>query len=117
MITYFITEIVRILQGSVIPIALLVIAMNSLIVTQECKSWIKRMLFVACVSTGYMIIGEFVEPYIMSATDYVTGLISGSIAMTIVGLVLYMAVHAALAMGYITGMRVALSSKNNRMID
>lgn len=117
MITCFVTEIVRILQGSVSPIALLVITMNALIVTQECKSLIKRMLFVACVSTGYMIIGELVEPYIMSATDYVTGLISGSIAMAIVGLVLYMAVYAALTIGLITGMRVAFSSKNNRMID
>lgn len=80
--------------------------MNSLIETQECKSWAKRILYATCVSIVYMIIGNFVEPYIMNAKDYVTGLMNGSVATSIVGLILYIAAYAALTIGCITGIKL-----------
>lgn len=115
MTTYYIAEIIRILHGSVMPIALLVITMNSLIVTQEYKSWTKRILFTACASIGYTIIGVSVESYMKEAMYSSAGLVNGNVTMEIIELILYAAVYTALTFGWIIGMRAifGLVRKNN----
>jgi hypothetical protein len=104
VIAYFITKIIRLLQGSIIPIALLALLVTSFASTSEYKSWAKRSAFSACVLVGFVESYQFIESQLESVSNSIYEMADGNIATiaaSIIVLLIYVVVCVASAIGWI----------------
>lgn len=104
MITYYITEIIRILQGCVVPMALALTFFTALSVTGEYKSNMKKFVFATCVSIGFIETMQLVESQMGNISNYILEKANNDITIIlaqIIILIIYIAIYTTSTIGWI----------------
>ena len=104
MITYYITEIIRILQGCVIPMVLALTFFTVLSVTGEYKSNMKKFVFATCVSIGFIETMQLIESQMENISNYILEKANNDITIIlarIIILIIYIAICTTSTIGWI----------------
>lgn len=104
MITYYITEIIKILQGCVIPMALVLTFFTSLSATSEYKSNMKKFVFATCASIGFIETMQLIESQMGNISNYILEKANNDIAIIlaqIIILFIYIAICTTSTIGWI----------------
>lgn len=104
MITYYITEIIKILQGCVIPMALVLTFFTALSATSEYKSNMKKFVFATCASIGFIETMQLIESQIGNISNYILGKANNDITIIlaqIIILIIYIVICTTSTIGWI----------------